>query len=228
MTAVETRGSAIGTSVRRKEDASLLRGRGTYVENLMLPGTVFMAVVRSPYPHARIGRVDLTAARAVEGVVAAFTGADLAGRVGQHGAGPPEQRIGGELRVACERADGDAVAVLPHVAQVVEPADVHQRRGARDAELQRGNEGVSAGEEPRVLVAAEEVDRLLHRLGPPVLERGGNHAPALAAASTARTMWSYPVQRQRLPSSARRISPSDGLGFSWSNETVAMTKPGVQ
>ena len=38
--------TAIGTSVKRKEDASLLRGRGTYVENLTLPGTVFMAVVR--------------------------------------------------------------------------------------------------------------------------------------------------------------------------------------
>jgi len=78
MTAVETRGSAIGTSVKRKEDATLLRGRGTYVENLMLPGTVFMVVVRSPYPHARIKRVDLSAARAAEGVVAAFSGADLA------------------------------------------------------------------------------------------------------------------------------------------------------
>jgi len=71
--------TAIGTSVKRKEDASLVRGRGTYVENLTLPGTVFMAVVRSPYPHARIESVDLSAARAAEGVIAAFSGADLAG-----------------------------------------------------------------------------------------------------------------------------------------------------
>ena len=51
---------------------------------------------------------------------------------------------------------------------------------------------------------------------------------ALAAASTARTMLWYPVQRQRLPSRPTRISSSDGLGFSFSSETVAMTNPGVQ
>ncbi|HLG07658.1 MAG TPA: xanthine dehydrogenase family protein molybdopterin-binding subunit [Gaiellaceae bacterium] len=78
MTATETTGTFVGTSVKRKEDASLLRGRGTYVENLTLPGTVFMALVRSPYPHARIKGVNLDAARAAAGVVAAFSGADLA------------------------------------------------------------------------------------------------------------------------------------------------------
>jgi carbon-monoxide dehydrogenase large subunit len=75
---METAASAIGASVKRKEDAALLRGRGTYVENLTLPGTVFMAVVRSPYPHARITSVNVERARAAEGVVAAFSGADLA------------------------------------------------------------------------------------------------------------------------------------------------------
>lgn len=70
--------TAIGTSVRRKEDASLLRGQGTFVENLTVPGTLFMAIVRSPYPRARIKSVDLDRARAAEGVVAAFSGADLA------------------------------------------------------------------------------------------------------------------------------------------------------
>ena len=78
MTAVETAPGFVGTSVRRKEDATLLRGQGTFVDNLTLPGTVYMAVVRSPYPHARINGVSLDAARAAEGVVAAFSGADLA------------------------------------------------------------------------------------------------------------------------------------------------------
>jgi carbon-monoxide dehydrogenase large subunit len=76
-TVTETAG-VLGTSVKRKEDASLLRGAGTFVDNLTLPGTVYMAVVRSPYPHARIASVSLDAARAAEGVVAAFSGADLA------------------------------------------------------------------------------------------------------------------------------------------------------
>ena len=78
MTSTETTGTFVGTSVKRKEDASLLRGRGTYVENLNLPGTVFMAIVRSPYPAARIKSVNLDAARVAKGVVAAFSGADLA------------------------------------------------------------------------------------------------------------------------------------------------------
>jgi carbon-monoxide dehydrogenase large subunit len=79
MTAVESAPKVIGTSVRRKEDASLLRGLGTFVDNLTLPATVNMVVVRSPYPRARIMGVNLDAARAAEGVVAAFSGADLAG-----------------------------------------------------------------------------------------------------------------------------------------------------
>ena len=78
MAVTEATGTFVGTSVKRKEDASLLRGRGTYVENLTLPGTVFMAIVRSPYPHARINSVNLDAARAAEGAVAVFSGADLA------------------------------------------------------------------------------------------------------------------------------------------------------
>jgi carbon-monoxide dehydrogenase large subunit len=79
VTAVETAPRSVGTSVKRKEDASLLRGRGTFVDNLTLPGTVYMAVVRSPYPRARIKGVNLDAARGAEGVVAAYSGADLAG-----------------------------------------------------------------------------------------------------------------------------------------------------
>ena len=79
MTVTEAAKPYVGSPVKRKEDASLLRGRGTFVDNLTLPGTMYMAVVRSPYPHARINGVNFDAARAAEGVVAAFSGADLAG-----------------------------------------------------------------------------------------------------------------------------------------------------
>src|SRR3970040_2175537 len=78
MAVTETTGTFVGTSVKRKEDATLLTGRATYVDNMTLPGTVTMAVVRSPYAHARIKSVNLDAARNAEGVVAAFSGADLA------------------------------------------------------------------------------------------------------------------------------------------------------
>ncbi len=75
MSATETR--HIGRAMLRKEDWPLLTGRATYVDNMTLPGTLAMMVVRSPYAHARIRSVDLSAARAAEGVVAVFSGADL-------------------------------------------------------------------------------------------------------------------------------------------------------
>jgi aerobic carbon-monoxide dehydrogenase large subunit len=78
MAIAESTETFVGTSVKRKEDESLLRGRGTFVEGLTLPGTVAMVVIRSPYGHARITRIDLDAARSAEGVVAVFSGADLA------------------------------------------------------------------------------------------------------------------------------------------------------
>ena len=58
MAVTETTEAFVGTSVKRKEDAALLRGQTTFVDNLTLPGTVFMALVRSPYPHARITRTS--------------------------------------------------------------------------------------------------------------------------------------------------------------------------
>ena len=67
----------IGSPVKRREDATLLTGRGTFVENMTPVGTVFMAVVRSPYAHARVAGIDLEAARKAEGVVAVFSAAEL-------------------------------------------------------------------------------------------------------------------------------------------------------
>jgi carbon-monoxide dehydrogenase large subunit len=69
---------SIGEAVLRKEDAKLLTGQGRYVDNVTVPGMVWAYLVRSPYAHAKIVSVDLSAALAEEGVVAAFSGADLA------------------------------------------------------------------------------------------------------------------------------------------------------
>jgi carbon-monoxide dehydrogenase large subunit len=70
--------SAVGEAVLRKEDSRLLRGEGRYVDNLAATGMVHAVVVRSPFAHARINSVDVSAAREAPGVVAAFTGEDLA------------------------------------------------------------------------------------------------------------------------------------------------------
>jgi carbon-monoxide dehydrogenase large subunit len=68
----------IGVSIPRKEDPALLTGQARFVDDLTLPGMVWMAVVRSPYAHARITGVDVSKALAAPGVVGAFSGQDLA------------------------------------------------------------------------------------------------------------------------------------------------------
>jgi carbon-monoxide dehydrogenase large subunit len=78
MATTEEKTTYIGASVERKEDARLLRGETRWVDNMTLPGMLWMAVVRSPFAHAKIGKVDLSKALAADGVAAAFSGADLA------------------------------------------------------------------------------------------------------------------------------------------------------
>jgi carbon-monoxide dehydrogenase large subunit len=68
----------VGTAVPRKEDAELVTGHGRFTDDLTLPGMLAMALVRSPSAHARVVSVDVSKAMAMDGVVAAFSGADLA------------------------------------------------------------------------------------------------------------------------------------------------------
>ncbi len=67
----------VGRSRLRKEDARLVTGRTRWTDNLSLPGMVHLAILRSPYAHAKITRVDLSAVRGQPNVIAAFSGADL-------------------------------------------------------------------------------------------------------------------------------------------------------
>ena len=67
----------MGSSVPRKEDSALLTGRANWTDNIKLPGMLNMAVLRSPYAHAKIMHVDVSGALSQPGVVAAFTGEDL-------------------------------------------------------------------------------------------------------------------------------------------------------
>lgn len=64
-------------SVRRREDVRLLTGKGNYAADPHPPGILHAVLVRSPHAHATIGGIDITAARAVPGVIGVFTGADL-------------------------------------------------------------------------------------------------------------------------------------------------------
>jgi len=66
----------LGRAVPRIEDLRLLRGRGRYVDDVILPGTAHACVLRSPHAHADILSVDVAAAKAAPGVLAVLTGAD--------------------------------------------------------------------------------------------------------------------------------------------------------
>src|SRR6266571_4235102 len=75
-------GTLLGERIKRKEDPRLIQGRGHYVDDVKLGGMLHMAFARSVHAHARVKSVNVSAARAHPGVVAAYTGADLKGKVG--------------------------------------------------------------------------------------------------------------------------------------------------
>lgn len=78
MTVTENRPNAVlGSRLLRREDPPLLTGEAKYTNDLPVAGALSLAVVRSPYAHARILRIDTAAAAAAPGVVAVYTGADL-------------------------------------------------------------------------------------------------------------------------------------------------------
>jgi carbon-monoxide dehydrogenase large subunit len=68
----------LGHSVERKEDARFIRGRGNYVDDVVLPNMLHLELLRAPYAHARIVSIDTSRAAALPGVVAVITGADMA------------------------------------------------------------------------------------------------------------------------------------------------------
>jgi len=106
-----------GSSIKRREDPRFITGKGIYTDDVKLPGTTCAAFVRSPHAHARIKSVNVVKAKASPGVVAVFTGRDLANaKVGGLPCGwllpgiklPPHPA----LAVETVRYVGDAVAVV--------------------------------------------------------------------------------------------------------------------
>lgn len=116
--APQTSHGVIGQRLRRREDPALLTGEARFIADLQLPGTLHLALVRSPYAHARIRSIDLRPALETPGVVAAFSGADLQGEW----AGPlpcgwpvtPDMKNPAHLPLAVQTVHfaGDAVAVV--------------------------------------------------------------------------------------------------------------------
>ena len=120
----------IGQPIPRKEDARLLTGRGKFSDDFSFPGQTYAAMVRSPHAHARISRIDKSAALKMPGVLGAFTGADcLADNLGSiqhdplpktkfdmklHGPGGSEIFFGPHVLLPVDKARhvGEAVAMV--------------------------------------------------------------------------------------------------------------------
>lgn len=69
--------SGMGHGMKRKEDARFIQGKGHYVDDIKLPGMLYMDIVRSPYAYAKIKNIDASKALAIPGVLAVVTGRDL-------------------------------------------------------------------------------------------------------------------------------------------------------
>ena len=81
MTTEHTETGLIGASIRRVEDPLLVTGKGCYVDDVQLPEMLHMALLRSPYPHAKIISINTSAAKSMPGVLEVVTGADLSERL---------------------------------------------------------------------------------------------------------------------------------------------------
>ncbi|HEV8523871.1 MAG TPA: molybdopterin cofactor-binding domain-containing protein, partial [Terriglobales bacterium] len=76
--ATNENGNWVGKPLRRKEEARLVRGRGKFVDDIKPDRCLHLRLVRSPFAHARIDRVDVSAAEALPGVVCTLTGEEVA------------------------------------------------------------------------------------------------------------------------------------------------------
>src|SRR6266850_4380579 len=77
-TAIALQKFGVGQPVRRKEDDTLVRGKGKYTDDFNLPRQAFAWIVRSPHAHGTIKSIDTAAAKAMPGVLGVWTGADMA------------------------------------------------------------------------------------------------------------------------------------------------------
>ncbi len=119
----------VGRPMKRIEDPRLLKGIGTFVDDVRLPGLLHAAILRSPHAHARIVSIDTTAAKAVPGVVAVLTGRDVNDQCGTVpcAGGLPDQKMPKHTVLA-----GDRVYFVGHAVAVAVANDPYIARDAID------------------------------------------------------------------------------------------------
>ena len=121
----------LGTPVKRREDPRLITGQGTYVDDIKLTNMLYMAVLRSPYGHARINSINTEAARQHPGVRAVYTAEDLKGVVGPVACAVPLGRITEGMGIRKPLAE-DKVRFFGDPVAVVIADDRYTARDARD------------------------------------------------------------------------------------------------
>ena len=119
----------VGRSLKRVEDPRLIQGIATYVDDLRPAGLLHAALLRSPYAHARVGRIVTDRARALAGVVAVLTGADVNA---QCGTVPCASSIPGMKSPAHTVLAGDRVYFVGHPVAVVVARDRYTAVDALD------------------------------------------------------------------------------------------------
>ena len=199
----------IGKSIKRVEDRRFITGRGRFTDDITLPKMTHAWIVRSPFAHAHIRGIDTEAARRQPGVVAVFTGQDIAGdgvnpiptgwQIGEDMKEPPHHT----LAVDKVRHVGDGVAVI-----------IAESRG----EAQDAAEHLEVDYEP--LPALVDMEQALQDDAPLVHDGApnnlsftwelGDEAAADAALAAAHHVTSYEVVNQRLIANA--IEPRSVIG----------------
>ncbi len=117
----------VGARVKRREDPTLVRGLARYVDDINLPNTLHVAILRSPYAHARISSLETDAARQHPGVVAVVTGAEIKDQIG------PLPTSGGNETLRVPKHYVLAVDKVCYVGDGVAAVVAEDRYAARDA-----------------------------------------------------------------------------------------------
>jgi len=154
----------VGTPIKRREDPRLITGQATYVDDIKLVGMLHMAVLRSPYGHARIKSIHTDAARNHPGVVAVYTAEDLKGVVGNIAVAVPLGHMTNGMGIRGPLAEGKVRFYGDPVAAVI-AEDRYAARDARDL--------IEVDYEP--LPAAIDVEKAMRQDAPLLYEEFGTN-----------------------------------------------------
>src|SRR6266849_11029071 len=154
----------LGSPIKRREDPRLITGQATYVDDIKLVGMLYMAVLRSPYGHARINSINTEAARKHPGVVAVYTAEDLKGAVGNIAVAVPLGKIAEGMGIHGPLAEGKVRFYGDPVAVVIAD-DRYTARDARDL--------IEVDYEP--LPAAIDVEKVMQPGAPLLYEEFGTN-----------------------------------------------------